>query len=254
MIPVFVRANPLWRPLRRPSSRAHWLAAAVLVLAPLATHAADVVTDALQQAYAPYRTALFKTNGKSQDESRAALDAARAALAQVRTRFGTQPPAPYDRDVRFGATLDQVAAVYAKAAAEIGRNELAAAHETLEAARDLLAALRLRNGVVVFSDAMNEYHEVMEQVLIEGPKWLATAAGRFRLTTTAGALEHLAQRLERQASPDLTAQADFQNALVAVRQSVQALMGALAQGDEAAIRSAMGQLKGPYSRMFQRFG
>ena len=101
---------------------------------------------------------------------------------------------------------------------------------------------------------MNEYHEVMEQVLIEGPKWLATAAGRFRLTTTAGALEHLAQRLERRASPDLTAQADFQNALVAVRQSVQALLDALAQGDEAAIRSAMGQLKGPYSRMFQRFG
>lgn len=249
-----VHAQALQTPRRHPRPLARWLALAVLAVAPLAAPAADMVTDALQQAYAPYRTALFKTNGKSQDEARAALDAARTALAHVRARFGAQPPAPYDRDARFATTLDQVAEVYTKATAEVARNDLAAAHETLEAARDLLAALRLRNGVVVFSDAMNEYHEVMEQVLIEGPKWLANGAGRFRLTTTAGALDYLAERLKHQAPPDLAAQPDFQTALTSVRQSVQALLAALAQGDEAAIRAAIGQLKGPYSRMFQRFG
>ena len=31
-------------------------------------HAADALTDAMQAAYAPYRVALFKTNGESQDE------------------------------------------------------------------------------------------------------------------------------------------------------------------------------------------
>ena len=40
---------------------------------------ADTVTDALQQAYEPYRTALFRTNGKVQAEAEQAVTRAQQA-------------------------------------------------------------------------------------------------------------------------------------------------------------------------------
>lgn len=160
------------------------IAAMLAFVAP--AQAGDAITDALQQAYVPYRAALFRTNSKSQPESEQALVAARRALAAVVAQWGAKPSAPYDRDPGFAATLKQVDEVYLRAQAQIGKAELTEAHETLEAARDLLADLRRRNGVVTYSDHMNAYHEVMEQVLIGGPKLLDGPNGLLRLAGDVG--------------------------------------------------------------------
>ena len=85
--------------------------------------------------------------------------------------------------------------MYDKAAAEISAGNLPEAHETLEAARDLMAALRHRNGVVTFSDHMNAYHAEMERMLINGPKLLAGPQGVQLLTAHSGVLEYLARQL-----------------------------------------------------------
>lgn len=50
--------------------------------------AADPVTDALQQAYAPYRAALFKTNTGSQADSQQVIGQAQAAWTQIISQFG----------------------------------------------------------------------------------------------------------------------------------------------------------------------
>ena len=52
------------------------LAMTALVLTGSWAHAADAITDAMQAAYAPYRMALYKTNGSSQAESLQALQQA----------------------------------------------------------------------------------------------------------------------------------------------------------------------------------
>jgi hypothetical protein len=233
----------------------HRLSALALAAAiSLPAFAADVVTDAVQAAYAPYRAALFRTNGKSQPEAQQAVAQAQQAWKGVTDRFASKPVAPYDRDIDFAATLAKVSAVYDKAAVEIGAGKLPEAHETLEEARDLLAAMRQRNGVVVFSDPMNAYHAEMEHLLIEGPKMLAGAQGLGQLTAQAGVLEYLVKQLRAQAPAALRQNAEFETLLKDVEGSVQAVKNAALNQDAAALKAAMEKVKVPYSKLFLKFG
>jgi hypothetical protein len=220
----------------------------------VAAQAADLATEAMQAAYAPYRAALFRTNSNSQPEARQAIAQAQSAWKLVTGRFAGAPPAPYDRDALFGATLAKVSSVYDKAEKQIGAGELSAAHETLEEVRDLLAELRQRNGVVVFSDHMNAYHAEMEYALIEGPKILAAAHGIALLTAQAGVLEYLVRQLRAQAPAASRENAEFLSLLADVEGSVQALKKAAVSQDVAAVRGAIAKLKAPYSKLFLKFG
>ena len=230
------------------------LTACLLATTAVGAHAADAFTDAVAAAYAPYRSALFRTNSQAQAESEQAIAQARAAWDGVRQRFGTQAPAPYDRDAQFTQTLQAVDSVYRKAADEIAARQLPQAHETLEAVRDLLAEQRQRNGVVVFSDHMNAYHLEMERALIDGPKWLQQDGHTLRLVAQAGVLAYLVARLREQAPASLKADADFERALAAVEASVNQLREAAQSQDLARTKAALGQVKAPYSRLFLRFG
>jgi hypothetical protein len=217
--------------------------------------AADPATDAMQAAYAPYRAALFRTNTKSQPESEQAIADATRAWAAVAERFAAAPPVPYAGDPRFAATVNEVTAVYREAERLIRAGRLADAHEELEKVRDLLADLRQRNGVVVYSDPMNAYHAEMEHVIGDGPKLLREPKGALLLMARVGTLEYLAERLRTQAPPALQADAEFAAGQKAVEGSVAALKRALLDGqDAAAVERAIGGLKGPYSRLFLKFG
>ncbi|MDZ4738956.1 MAG: hypothetical protein SGJ03_03525 [Alphaproteobacteria bacterium] len=216
--------------------------------------AADPVTNAMQAAYGPYRAALFKTNQNSQSESQAAIEQARQSWSVVATKFGSAPPAPYDQDKAFAASLAEVSKIYDKAAGEIGKNELSDAHETLEHARDIMAEIRRRNNVIVYSDHMNAYHAQMERVLIDGPKTLAGSNGLLELTAQTGALEFLAARLGGEAPAALREQDEFKTMVAAVQKSVADLKAALFTRDEAKVKDALAKLKVPYSKMFIKFG
>jgi hypothetical protein len=217
-------------------------------------HAADAATDAMQAAYAPYRQALFATNTGKAEASAKTLGASRAQWDKVVQQFGATPPAPYDRDPAFSQTLEQVNAVYAKAGEQVQAGELSEAHETLEQVRHLLADLRQRNGVVVYSDAMNAYHAAMEQVLGQGRQLLEEPKGELRLMAQLGVLQHLAQALQSQAPAAWRDDAEFNAARTAVTQSVARLHDALLAGDKAAVQQALQGLKKPYAMLFVRWG
>lgn len=212
------------------------------------------MTDAIQSAYGPYRAALFTTNQKSVPDAQAALGQATAAWSALTSRFKSSVPAPYDRDKAFADSLQRVQAVYAKAEQQVQAGQLAQAHETLEEARELIADLRRRNGVVVFSDHMNAYHEQMEHVLNEGTKPLAQPGAWLLLAGQAGVLDYLAQRLRTQAPAALLSQPEFGSALDAVLGSSKSLNQAVLRQDEAQFREALAKLKSPYSKLFLKFG
>ena len=216
--------------------------------------AADAVTDAMQQAYAPYRVALFKTNMHDQAESQQALTKAQQAWRLLTARFGVKPPAPYDRDPAFAATLAEVDQAYAQAAQEIAKNQLGAAHETLERVRDILSALRQRNQVIVYSDHMNAYHSEMEHALKAGPKLLGEPNGLLQLGMQAGVLEFLARRLRMEAPVEQANNPEFLSLAQAVEGSVAALKAALLAQNPTAAKEALGKLKPAYSKLFLKFG
>lgn len=212
--------------------------------------AADPLTDAIQAAYAPYREALYRTNAKAATESAQAVQQARDAWTALAGRYGAQPSIPYDRDPKLAGTLRAVAALYDRAAREVGAGQLVEAHETLEGVRDLLADLRRRNGVVVFSDHMNAYHARMEDVVAAAA---SSIDGAMRLMAQVGVLDHLAARLEGEAPPALAADPQFQAGVQAARSSVAALPEGVLRRDPVAVKEALGKLKAPYGRLFQRY-
>jgi hypothetical protein len=216
--------------------------------------AADPVTDAMQKAYGPYRVALFKTNSNSPAEARQALDQARKGWSDIATRYAATPPIPYNLDSTFADSLSEVSKVYDKANDQIGKGQLTEAHETLEHARDIMAALRQRNGVIVYSDHMNAYHTQMEHVLIDGPKTLEGPNGLQELTAQTGALEFLAIRLKSEAPTEYTKNEEFNAMFTAVQKSVADLKSALFTGDIAKVKDALTKVKVPYSKMFIKFG
>lgn len=216
--------------------------------------AADPVTEAMTAAYAPYRAALFRTNSKAQAESVQAIAQAQQAWQALIDRYAAQPPIPYDRDADFAASLQAVRQVYAQAAGEIAQGQLAQAHETLEQARDLMAELRRRNGVIVYSDHMNAYHLEMERLLEQEQSLTGSPQALLQLLKRVGVLEYLAGRLRSEAPKSLMGQPEFMEALQALESSVAMLHRAAIRQDAPAVREALGRLKGPYSRMFLKFG
>ena len=216
--------------------------------------AADAVTDAMQAAYGPYRVALFKTNSNSQAEAQQAMTQAQQSWGKLAAQFGNKPPAPYDRDTAFGSSVADVSKVYAKATEQVMANQLTAAHETLEAARDIMAQLRRRNQVVVYSDHMNAYHSEMEHVLIDGGKTLALPNGLQQLTAQVGALAYLSKKLSSEAPANYRNNPEFVELLQAVDKSVADLQIALFAQNASAVKEALGKIKTPYSKLFLKFG
>ncbi len=227
-----------------------WLVAA----AALPAWAADAFTDAMQTAYVPYRTALFRTNGKDVALAVEATEQALRAWQALASRFAPQPPAPYTRDPQFAATLAQVTGVYERADQQVKAGRLAEAHETLEQVRDQLAELRRRNNVVVYGDHMNAYHAVMEHLLEDGAKADAGGPDAMQLMARVGTLEYLAGRLRAEAPDALRKDAEFNAQLQALDVSVAALRTAVLGRDPQKLREAIGKLKPAYSRMFLKYG
>lgn len=215
---------------------------------------ADPITEAMQRANAPYRVALFKTNGKSQAEAAQAVAEARQGWSRVAADYGTAPSVPYAGDDRFSRTLSDVERVYARASEQVAANQLAAAHDTLEEVRDLVADLRRRNQVVTFSDHMNAYHAQMERLLDDGPSLLAGAEGQTDFAWQAGALDYLASRLKAEAPVEYLKNDEFLALLANVEKSMADLKAALRAHDAAAMKDALGKVKAPYSKLFVKFG
>lgn len=228
--------------------------ASALTLFLSTTYAADAFTDAMQQAYAPYRVALFKTNNGTPDEATKSVQQAKQAWKKVTDQFSAQPPAPYDRDEKFAATLETVMQVYNQAEEQATQKQLAKSHETLEKVREALADLRHRNQVIIYSDHMNAYHSVMEQILEENKKILAESDGIQQLTAKAGVLIYLSEKLRTEAPEQYRNNAEFTKLIDSQKSSVDALREALFKNDAPAIHAAITKLKMPYSKLFLKFG
>jgi hypothetical protein len=82
--------------------------------------AADPVTDAMQAANAPYRMALYKTNGTSQAEAQQALVQAQQAWDKLNTQVGVKPARrPMTATMPLPSQWPPFSQVYAKAMTEI---------------------------------------------------------------------------------------------------------------------------------------
>lgn len=218
----------------------------LLMSSALAGPVKDFETD-LRAAYGQYRISLFATNAAKPDDAAKSLAAFKAAWARLADRL---VPPHYSDDARYAEVLKTVAAIADKANAEIAAGKLTEAHETLEAIRDEIGGLHARNGIIGFSDRMNAYHARMEHVLGLAPK--LDAAGLAAIAGDLAVLGYLADDIV--ANPPADADASFTALAGDVQKSLAAARAAVAVGDVAAAKSALGGLKTPYAKLFLKFG
>ena len=228
--------------------------ASALTLVLSTAYAADTFTDAMQQAYVPYRVALFKTGNGTQEEALNSVQQAQQIWQKTSEQYASKAPAPYDRDAAFANTLQTVTQSYSEAILQVQDKQLNKAHQTLEKVRGALAELRHRNQVIVYSDHMNAYHEVMEQLMEHSKKTLAESDGIQKLTLKAGALIYLNEKLSSEAPSEYQKNPEFIKLLDAQNASIAALQKALLKKDAPAIQNTVNKLKMPYSKLFLKFG
>jgi hypothetical protein len=209
----------------------------------------------VSDAYGPYRTALFQTNQNDQGKSLDAMRQFQQRWNNILLRYADAPPGPYDGDPQWKSTLQTVARIATQSLQEIEAGQLAKSHATLEAIRDALGDLRQRNGVVVYSDHINAYHEEME-ALVESPlsPQSLDAPALLTIRERLAVLEFLAGRLRSRAPKAYSGNEEFMKLVDGVFASLQALRQALDANAPDQIVKAVKAIKPAYARFFLRFG
>lgn len=229
-------------------------ATALLALPGASTVSAGPFADfeqALAAAYAPYRAALIHTNQKDRAATEKSLAAFEAAWGKLMLGYRAAPPPQYADDPAWADTTAAVERIVVEATAQTAQGDLAKAHDVLEGVREQLGELRARNGVIVFSDRMNAYHEHLEEMLASR---YATPEGAGALREDAAVLRHLSALLERHAPAALRTNSEFMDGLAALVSSAKALQDAARGGDTVAVEKALKGLKPAYARLFAKFG
>jgi hypothetical protein len=244
------------------------LASACLILFGIA-HAGPVgdFEASLRSAYADYRNALFQTNANNPGEATKAVDGFIRKWSELATAYAAPPP-HYADDPAYGETLAKVTDTAKKAAGQVTGGDLTRAHEILEGIREEIGALHERNGIVAFSDRMNAYHARMEEILaadyvgfspVGQMEMIAqepagfSAEGLSILREDAAVLDYLAADLVAHPPAD-SSDPTYQPLLDAVVASVAALRKAARDANPDAAKAAVTGLKGPYSKLFLKFG
>jgi len=207
--------------------------------------------SAMRAAYADYRSALFLTNANKGEQALQAIDGFSGQWSALAEGSGEAPP-QYADDTGFRRTFDAVAETAAKARVEVESGALTKAHETLEGIREEIGQLHERNNIVGFSDRMNAYHAMMEQILgtnYAGPG----AAGMAELREDGAVLLYLADVIAAHPAPEASNPA-YAPLLKGMMTSVMALQEAARAGDDAAAKQAVNALKPAYSKFFLEFG
>jgi len=212
-------------------------------------------TQDLTAAYANYRTALFQTNKNDQEKSLKSTTAFHEQWQALMTQYADAPPEVFAADPQWKSSLETIEQTVVASLEEIKAGQIAEAHETLEAVRDELGDVRRRNSVIMFSDHINTYHEVMEHVMEWGAaSQTLDAKAMLFAREQLSVLDFLAENI-RQNTPQTYADNEkFQQLTKGLFASLAALREALDSNESEAILQAIKNLKAPYAKLFVNFG
>jgi hypothetical protein len=209
----------------------------------------------VEKAYAAYRKALFQTNKKDAEKSGKANEIFIQQWMQIKQTYATKPPEVFSSDPEWKSTLTNIEEIAVLSAGQITEGHLAEAHETLEAIRDELTDLRKRNSVIVFSDHINNYHEVMEGLLEGGytPEKIDSQT-MDKLQGQIAVLEYLAAAIKENAPLKYREDQQYQKLETGLLGSLEDLNKALESKDPVSISKAINMLKPAYAKLFVNFG
>lgn len=224
-----------------------------------ATAAASALQDfneAVAEAYAHHRRAVFELAQEDLDDAEKAVNSMRKAWSSVRRKFRGDPPDAYSEEPEWDSILDFVAEQIDAAKASLDDGASEETQVLLFNISSTLANLRRRNGLFVFSDCIDEIERAIEDLSFlrdDLPQFADTeATDRFKgqLAVT----DYLFSRCGDRASESLKEDPDFNRALDDIRFVMDLLHAAARGGDRAQIGKLVDRLMGLAADFIIRFG
>ena len=207
------------------------------------------------KAYASYRMALFQTNKKNQTKSLESAVSFQKQWQAITEKYIEAPPDIFANDPEWEATLVEIGNINALSINEILSGQLSDAHDTLEAIRDELGALRQRNQVITFSDHVNNYHEAMESLLLLGlrPDDISDK-NLLMIREELAVLDYLAEKMVQKAPAEYLGNEEFKQVINGIFSSLHNLRQAVNENNPGDILQSIKKLKPAYARVFIKFG
>lgn len=233
-------------------SRIIWVTGAlVLSLISVAAGPVGDFETKSRAAYAEYRVALFQTNAKNAEASRQAILGFEAKWTALTDAHSASPPPHYTDDPTFKTALADVARLNSEAKAAVMAGDLGKAHDILEGIRDILGDLRLRNGIIGFSDRTNVVHAHMEHMLIKNKSVSPQTLPDLR--EELAVMMYLSNELKQHPAPEAN-HPEYAPLLQALIDAVAAAQNAARAGDAENAKAALGKIKPAFGRFFLKFG
>lgn len=146
IVPVLVLLGGLWAPALRADQL-------------------DPFVAAVSAAYPQFKMAWFYCrtgNGMLAGEE---LEGFASAWRGIVARYGDSPPGPFARDSGWKASLSAITEAIERAAELVRAEKTKDARDALAGVRAELGTLRRRNGVVIFSDHVDAYGDVVGRLM-----------------------------------------------------------------------------------------
>jgi hypothetical protein len=184
------------------------------------------------------------------------LEAAARKWHGVTERFAANPPDAFADDPAWTATLNGIGQRIDQALASTDTNDLTGARDALAPVRSELAALRRRNGIVVFSDHVDEVMAAMDRLwrFRHEPPDFGDAGTLRALRSGAAVLEYLVRRCREEAPASLRGDPIFVRFLDGAVESLERLWQSVDGGDERLLMTTLGELRAFERLFYLRFG
>jgi len=230
-------------------------AALAVVSIPAKAGEADAFHAAQHEAYGHYREALFYAR-RGNPSAAFELEAAHDQWADLVTRFGAAPPAPYDTDPQWKSTLETVGGHMEKALVSAGDDDLKAAWAQLKPVRGLLRDLRRRSKVVLFADHVDTANLTFQALFHfrRNPPDFNDAAQVKDLETRLAATIAAYERCRKMAPPDVAANDQFQRLLKDSLFYLDRMKIAIAEKNQLSVVNILRRVISSNNLLWLRFG
>jgi len=212
--------------------------------------------ESVAESYRYFRGAAFYLRTKNLAVATFELDDMRAMWRVVEKRYAGSPPDAFADDPDWRATLRDIGARIENALAAAEEDNLKRTAAIIGPVRGLLAGLRARNGVYVFSDCVNEANAAGEAVLAfrRRPHLFDDDAWVNRLLGQAAVVAYIYRKCRRIAPVTLRDDAAFNRMIDGALDEMNTIPEAVAAKDSRLLAITLGEFRSFDRILFLKFG
>lgn len=244
--------------LKRRCRIATMLIVAGAVLSPILAQATDLkaFNQSVAVAYRHFRGASFYLRTKNLAVATFELDDMQAAWRVVETRFSAAPPDSFAGDPAWRETLRDIGARIENALRAADQGDLKRTASFVGPVRGLLAALRARNNVYVFSDCVNEANAAGEAILAFRPRPHAFDDDDWvnRLRAQAAVVAYIYAKCGRAAPAALRNDAGFNRLIEGALDEMTSVLQAIATKNSRLLAITLGEFRSFDRILFLNYG